>query len=180
VSARFALKAATQAEHDRVDALFSRLDLANGDDYRLFLTAQAAAHLPIEAALDAAGAERVLADWPDRRRGDLLRADLAALAADQPLHLDPPVLETDAAILGAIYVLEGSRLGGAILKRQLPADAPRAFLDPGQARGRWRKLLEKLDEDLYEPGRIGLAADAARHVFSRFHRAGQIYLQGRF
>jgi heme oxygenase (biliverdin-IX-beta and delta-forming) len=180
VSARLALKVATQAEHDRVDALFSRLDLANGGDYRLFLTAQAAAHLPIEAALDAAGAERVLADWPNRKRGDLLRADLTALAADLPPPLDPPALASDAAILGAIYVLEGSRLGGAVLKRQVPADAPRAFLNPGQAQGRWRKLLEKLDEDLYEPGRIGLAADAARHVFERFYRAGQIYLEGRF
>ena len=42
------------------------------------------------------------------------------------------------------------------------------------------KLLEKLDEDLYEPQRIAAAADAARLVFSCFQGAGAHYLERRF
>src|SRR5689334_6570101 len=113
LSAGKVLRDATAAAHDEVDALFSRVDLTNAAGYRAFLSAQAFAHLAVEAALDAAGAERVIADWPERRRAALLRADLAELgiAAEQG---SPPSLSGAASIAGAAYVLEGSRLGGAM------------------------------------------------------------------
>lgn len=56
LSGRTALRDATGESHDRVDAVFSAIDLSNLTQYGRFLTAQAAAHLPVEQALDAAGA----------------------------------------------------------------------------------------------------------------------------
>ena len=56
MSARAALKRATADAHERVDLLFSGLKLEDPRDYRRFLVAQAAAHLPVEQALDDAGA----------------------------------------------------------------------------------------------------------------------------
>jgi heme oxygenase len=177
-SARAALRAATAAEHERVDRLFSGLDLANPADYRLFLLAQASAFLPVEAAIDKAGGKDVLPDWPDRRRGHLLGEDLRELGA-KPEPLPSPSLADPPSILGAIYVLEGSRLGGALLKRSLSETAPKRFLHAPQPAGSWRKLLEKLDLFLYRPDLLDKAVSAARDVFQRFEAGGLRYLETR-
>ena len=59
---RSQLRKATRPHHDAVDALFSRFDLSRPEDYTAFLLHQGAAHIPIEQALEAAGAADVLAD----------------------------------------------------------------------------------------------------------------------
>lgn len=176
MTARASLRAATSEAHERVDHLFSSLDLGRIEDYRLFLLAQAAAYLPIETALDEAGAAALLDDWPGRRRGNLLLSDLNALRAKAPEPIPAPLLTSQAAMLGAIYVLEGSRLGGALLKQQIPAEAPRLFLSAPQQAGSWRKLLDNLDRFLYRPELLDAAIDAARDVFQRFEAGGLHYL----
>lgn len=176
---RAALRAGTAAAHDRVDRLFSRLDLAVEEDYRLFLLAQAAAFLPIEDRLDAAATVDVVPDWMSRRRAHLLRADLCALGAEEPVRIPSPPLESPAAKLGAIYVLEGSRLGGAVLKRTLAETSPRSFLAAPQNHGSWRKLLESLDMFLYRSDRLDAAMTAAKEVFQNFEAGGQLYLESR-
>lgn len=177
MSARAALRAGTAAEHERVDRLFSRFDLGSIEGYRCFLLAQAAAFLPIEDELDRAGAVETVPDWPQRRRGALLRADLVALGAEDCAPLPSPAFRDAAAHLGAIYVLEGSRLGGALLKRGLPASAPRSFLSPPDHKGSWRKLLETLEMFLYRSDRLDSALDAAKRVFQNFEAGGQLYLE---
>lgn len=74
--------------------------------------------VPIEAALDRADAVRLLPEWPSRRRGHLLPrpADVAAVS-----------YSTDAEIWGGLYVLEGSRLGAAVLRRSHAALAIHPF-----------------------------------------------------
>jgi heme oxygenase len=176
---RAALRAGTAAEHERVDALFGALNLAAEADYRRFLAAQAAAFLPVEQAIDDAGGARVLADWPGRRRSDLLRQDLAALGLAPPPAQMPPRLDTIAAALGAVYVLEGSRLGGALLKRSVAPAFPRAFLDAQQPPGAWRKLLETLDDCLYETAAVEAAVGAARQTFRCFEAGGLRVLESR-
>jgi heme oxygenase len=177
VSAHAALRAATAADHERVDRLFSRFDLGSDADYRLFLTAQAAAHLPLERALEVAGAGELILDWADRRRSELLLADLEELGIEPPPSVPPPPVDGEPAILGAAYVLEGSRLGGAFLKRGLAPRAPRRFLAAPQEAGAWRKLLAKLEESLYEPTRVEEACETARQVFMRFEISGRRYLE---
>jgi heme oxygenase len=177
VSARAALRAATAEDHERVDRLFSRLDLGSDAGYRLFLTAQAAAHLPVEAALEATGAPALIPDWPLRRRSGFILADLAELGIDTPPGIPPPPLADEAAILGAAYVLEGSRLGGAFLKRSLAPQAPSRFLAAPQEPGAWRKLLARLDESLYDAARVEAACETAKQVFKRFEIAGRLYLE---
>jgi heme oxygenase len=159
-----------------VDQLFSRCSLSDPAGYRVFLLAQAEAFLGVEAALDAGGIERLLPDWPARRRADLLIADLADLGATAASR-EPISLDGDPALLGAAYVLEGSRLGGAVLKRSIPDGAPRRFLQAPQEPGAWRKLLALLDESLYEPRTIAAACEAANTVFLLFERAGRRHLE---
>jgi heme oxygenase len=172
VKARLALRAATASDHERVDRLYSRFDLSDLRDYKRFLTAQAAAHLPVEAAIDRAGAEALVPDWPARRRRELLLADLADLGLCVPDPVRAPALSGNSELLGAIYVLEGSRLGGAVLKCKLPDIAPRRFLDAPQLAGNWRKLLELLDHFLYGTAALDSATSAARDVFQCFEAGG--------
>lgn len=178
MTARAALRAATAEEHKRVDAAFSRFHLGSETGYRDFLLAQAGGFLPVEQALDAGGAEAILDDWPARRRSDLLLADLADLNVTAPEPFQAPAfISIKASMLGAIYVLEGSRLGGALLKQAVPSHFPRRFLEARQAAGSWRKLLQALDEFLIRPGDLDAAVSAAREVFARFERAANARLE---
>lgn len=175
-SARAALRAATAACHDRVDAVFSRIDLADPGGYGRFLQAQAGAYLPVEAALDRAGATSVVPDWPGRRRADVLRADLDALGLAVPAGGPDITFDDAAAVLGGIYVLEGSRLGGAVLVRGVPASFPQAFLAPGDS-ARWRYLLEIMDHMLISADVRTSAVESACRVFMLFEGSGRRYLK---
>lgn len=173
-----ALRDATTEAHDRVDTAFAGFDLADRASYSAFLTAHAEALLPLEDALDRAGAERVMSDWPERRRGALLREDLAFLRPlPGPLPLtvaaEAPRLDTPAEIAGTLYVLEGARLGGKFLARGLAPGLPRAFLASAQPAEKWRNLLDQLSIILYEPTTLQSATAAALRAFAAFERAAQ-------
>jgi len=167
-----ALRAATRANHDRVDALFGCFDIARLEDYRRFLRAHATAFLAVETALDAIGLERLVDDWPERRRNALIRADLESLGEIPPEPAAFPIA-SDAAAIGAAYVLEGSRLGGALLARRVGDGLPKEYLATPLPAGAWRKFLEELDSALDEPAMVADAAEAARAVFDRFEAAGR-------
>lgn len=174
---RSPLRDLTRAEHEEVDKLYSRFDISQAAGYRSFLSAQASAHLAIEGALDAAGAANVLEDWPGRRRGELVRADLAELGIEARGRAAPPPLRTDAEILGAVYVLEGSRLGGAVLSTRLSDGAPARFLTAPSRAGAWRKLLVLLDRRLDGPPAMQAAAGAARACFRCYAQAASLELE---
>ncbi|NNM73065.1 biliverdin-producing heme oxygenase [Enterovirga aerilata] len=108
------------------------------------------------------GAERSLAPlldpvadlaFPKRRRAPTILDDLAALGRDdfKPLpvcSVEPPGSSAEA--MGFFYVLEGSTLGGKMIRRELEArglpGTGLAFLDPyGAETGeRWRAFLAVL------------------------------------
>ena len=68
MSARLRLREETQREHEAVDAAWSAFDLSSARGYRDFMSAQARAFLPIEAAVERAGADLLIDDWGARRR----------------------------------------------------------------------------------------------------------------
>ena len=168
------LRAATRAAHDRVDALFGDYDLGRRDDYCRFLTAQAAAFLPAEAAIDRAGGDELFPGWAETRRAGLLRADLEGLGLETPTAIPAPDLHSAAAVAGAAYVLEGSRLGGAMLARSVAAGAPRQFLTAPQRPGQWRDFLARLDKLLPSDADRREAVDSAARTFEVFARAARL------
>ncbi len=165
--ARQSLRAATAADHERIDRAFSAFDLTRRDDYARFLRAQAAAFLPVEAAIDAANPIDWVPDWPARRRSAALLADLDALGNAPPPTAPRHLFRNREEILGAIYVLEGSRLGGRMLARSVPAGFPRAFIAANDT-GLWRTLIELLDKLLISDDQRIAAARSARNVFAMF------------
>lgn len=162
------LKAATRDAHDRVDAAFAAFDLGSEADYRRFLQRHAAAFLPAEQALTDAGAGRLLPGWNDARRSAALVADLADLGMTPPPPCVPPDFDSEAAVLGGAYVLEGSRLGGAVLRKSVGDGMPRRFLDSVHASGRWRDFIALLNRSLYETRSLSEATKAALGTFALF------------
>lgn len=171
MSAHQRLRSETRAAHERVDARFASLDLTNLDDYRCFIGLHAAAFLPVERALTEAGAARLVPDWDAMRRTPELVADLEALDMAVPANTGGPAFPDDASMLGGIYVLEGSRLGGAVLRRTVDPTFPHRFLAHPQPAGRWRGLVALLERNLYESVHLESAVAAALGVFAFFEEA---------
>lgn len=172
MSARAVLRAITRHDHEQVDRIYARFDLTTVAGYRCFLTAIAAAHLPVEAALDRWNAHVILPDWAGRRRAQALRSDLIELGAEIPVGLHAPEFSSVPALLGGLYVVEGSRLGGAMLRRSLPPGSPAHFLGAAAEPGSWRTLLDKIDGSLQAPDDVEIASAAASAVFSVFAASG--------
>lgn len=136
---------------------------------------------PLEQALLASGAVPDDFNLLPRLKADTLRADLRALGAtadDLPLCEDLPVIDSSAASLGVLYVLEGATLGGQILRREiaarlnLDADNGAAFLDVyGAATGRrWREFIEYLSNRPMAAGERAAVVSAAQTTFSCFEQ----------
>lgn len=169
-SLRQALRRETASLHAAVEARFDGLNLGDAGDYGVFLARHAVCILPLEAALDAAGIETLLSDWPRRRRGAALAGDLAELGLPElglPEPEERPVrIAPGAEALGAAYVLEGSRLGAAMLLRSVAADLPTAFLRHGQQERLWQSFLPHLDG--MGSGDLAGALLGARRAFGLF------------
>ncbi|OYW99313.1 MAG: hypothetical protein B7Z12_18300 [Caulobacter vibrioides] len=173
---RTTLRAATRQDHDRVDQLGGAFDLARQDDYQAFLLAHAAVLPALELDLDAAPAQHLPPAWPQRRRSGALAADLALLGLSPPPSTITVTLEDRATRLGALYVLEGSRLGGAILRRRLLTSqpgAPDGYLAHGEGLGHWRSFVDWLDVQTVDAAETRAAIGGARQVFGAFALAFQ-------
>jgi len=135
------LRTHTRAQHDMVDALYSRFDLAVRASYGAFLTAQYRAVAATESALAAFPS---LPMW--RPRVELIAADLRELgvALPAPLHID--VDGSIAQAHGLLYVTEGSRLGGRLLIRGVAPAFPISFLSDGHHPGEWKRLLAAINQ----------------------------------
>lgn len=136
---------------------------------------------PLEQALLVSGAVPDDFNLLPRLKADTLRADLRALGAtadDLPLCEDLPVIDSSAASLGVLYVLEGATLGGQILRREiaarlnLDADNGAAFLDVyGAATGRrWREFIEYLSNRPMAASERAAVVSAAQITFSCFEQ----------
>jgi heme oxygenase (biliverdin-IX-beta and delta-forming) len=162
------LRAATRADHDAVDAGFGHFALGTVDGYRDFLTAHARI-LPLAERL--IQPQALVDGWTGRTRA--LLADLAALGGAVPDELDFALPEGQAARWGALYVMEGSRLGGAVLAKSVPDQLPAAYLGARHAPGGWRALLVKLDEADAGPAWRKQAVAGARALFGAYLAAAR-------
>jgi heme oxygenase (biliverdin-IX-beta and delta-forming) len=177
---RSRLKEATADAHRDLDARLSGLDLANLDGYRRFLEANAAALWPVEDALEAAGVAAIFADWPQRSRRAAMTADLAGV--DGTLSPLPPLAGINRnGVFGAMYVLEGSRLGAKYLLRGVAQAADpvvataTAYLAHGAGQHFWQSFLAALEQEPVTPDDEAEIIDAAGLAFSVFaHAAARV------
>ncbi len=170
------MRGATAQAHEALDRLFSRFNLAKAEGYGAFLLAHAPAYIATERALDKAGAQHLIPGWRDRLRSASLLRDIAALGLTPPSPAPSPAFTNDAQLLGGLYVLEGSRLGGAMLVRRVAKGLPTAFLAPGNPAD-WRAFISLLDQRLSSAAVLADAISAAQAVFSLFERSARDKLE---
>lgn len=173
MTAHAALRDATRQAHDRLDRRFSALNLSALDDYADFLRAHAAALLPVECSLERHGAPTLLPDWHDIKRGEALQSDLATLGLCSPVQEEAPDFDNRPELLGGLYVLEGSRLGGKILHKAAGEGFPTRFLASRAPAGHWRAFVGMLDEMLKSDTDRAAAQASAVRTFVCFELAAR-------
>ncbi|MCB2406492.1 biliverdin-producing heme oxygenase [Hymenobacter lucidus] len=101
-----------------------------------------------------------------RQRAHLIPADLGVGAAALPLCPAMPPLATEAQLLGAMYVMEGSTLGGQVLARQLAKagiEARSYFSGNGEQTGPlWKSFCQLLSEAATEENQAEIVASASQ------------------
>jgi heme oxygenase len=171
------LRRATGPAHGRLDSAFAGLDLRLRPDYERFLLVNARVVPALEQAMERGGIERVLPDWPGRRRAAALRRDLRRLGLAAPLPTPlPAALESGTAFgqLGIAYALEGSRLGARLLLRAVETSSDAAvraastFLSHGTTPNLWRSFLEQLNRHASVGPAAAEAEVGARAVFEAY------------
>ncbi len=175
------LAEATRAAHERMHghegfaaAASGRLDAGS---YRDLLARLLGYHRPFEAGFARApeAMARAIA-LPERARAPTLEADLRALGGvDAFAQCDRlPPLSSEPQWLGALYVGEGSTLGGAPISRALEsAGFPRSqrgyFESYGARRSlMWRNFLDRLERIAEDSDAADEAASAAVAQFEVF------------
>ncbi len=154
--------------------------------YRAFLAAMAAVHRLVERQRQIRG---LFPELALTEASCALDTDVAASGAQAALALVPALPPTQggaADLLGALYVLHGSRYGHGQLHRNVLArlpGAPQAFLALRPSRATWSQLCDALEVAGRSPaGRQALSTAAAR----AFHKvetvadriAAGLYLPG--
>ena len=176
------LKLETADLHRQVEERFRILDPAlTRQGYVLKLERLLGLHQPLEMLIEP-WRDRLAIDWDDRRKAHLLRADLEYLGrtpveiAQLPCCKALPELSDLGTVLGCVYVLEGSTLGGRMIARHL---AQHLGVVPGQGASffssygdelmpRWRSFQQRLAELANSATPEDRIIDGARATFISF------------
>lgn len=188
-----ALRDATREAHERLDAAIPVLTPGLGlAAYHELLGRYLVAHRAVESALDqcASALARVGVTLDERRKVPLLERDRAYVASllvsnpDDVMPNAPFTLATPSAAWGALYVVEGSTLGGQHILRSLQSselvrrhgltseNGLAYFTGYGDRTATmWRQFLTALgDADAVDPGERGAIIHAAQATFALFER----------
>jgi len=179
------LKAVTHEVHERLHGHDGFAAAASGtisaDNYRDLLARLYGFHAAFDDAMERAPAalSRDI-ELPSRARAALLAEDMLGLGvtgatlAQLPRAALTPLCG-EGEHLGALYVVEGSTMGGVIIARALGAfgDNRRFYLGHGADHGRlWRVFLARLDT------LEGEAADAAERAAEQVFAAFESWMTG--
>jgi|SRR5579863_8541614 len=167
---RSALQTATAPLHGEIDALFGAFDLGRRDGLTRFLMAQAIGMAACQPHTQRFGQAKLGCSPPDY--GEVLKADLAALGVhgeqlprlSLPGNFESDWFENDWAGAGIFYVVAGSRMGAAVLRKRAtaltpggPAHSVCGYFAVGEGPAMWRLFREWLADSALRNG--GLASE---------------------
>ncbi|MDB5251822.1 MAG: biliverdin-producing heme oxygenase [Flaviaesturariibacter sp.] len=186
------LKKQTAQPHAQLEALLlpHLQAIANADDYASILTAFHGFFAPLERAIAPWISTGPIPDWHLRRKATLLRDDLAVLHGPMlslPEAIDLPDISSEASALGALYVMEGSTLGGRAIAQMvrralpgIPENALSFFTGYGPATGTmWTSFQLALTSYGDAEDRQTEMIEAANQTFKTFGTWIQHRLQAR-
>jgi heme oxygenase len=167
------LKAATHGTHDRLDrSIMEAASFATIEGYRRFAEIQYHLHHAVAPLYADARLQALLPGLEGRQRLVLISADLADVGIAIPAIDDASGPDGDVATgLGWLYVVEGSNMGAALLRKEaakigLSDDYGARHLAPAQAgpAPHWRAFTAALDAIVLDPeeeARVVAGANAA-------------------
>lgn len=184
LTAHESLKSATTAAHHSIEKVMGPYFMQpSKENYREMIQNYAAFYENLENRF------RHFSDLNDELQLDQrlqksawLKDDLSKLEDQQPkMGTDVPIkiddqklrLKSKAEFLGALYVIEGSTLGGQILLKRFKetlgvseSEGGKFFSGYGPETGvMWRRFLSVLNEELQTPEEIQAAVDSAKNTF---------------
>ena len=181
------LRSETAADHDAVEGSVPLMsDALTAEEYVSSLRAMYGMVAAWEDLLDRSAPAWVLALLTTRRRKHLLARDLAHFGAALPAESGPalPVFPGDAGLLGAMYVMEGSTLGGQFIARHVervlglvPGEGNAYFRGHAERTGTlWKEFLEVLRTAVPD-SETGTAVVAAKAMFGSFGEWMRLHAQ---
>lgn len=176
------LKEETRTAHEQLEALTLPLIEAAVDEvqYARLLRIFYGFFQPLEQRIHALVDDRLVPDIGERRQSTALLDDLRTIREeDQDLRQAPPMpfISTVAAAMGALYVLEGSTLGGRVISRMLtrqldrqPEDGITFFNGYGKDTGeKWTTFTSSLNDYANRhPEETNTIVAAANETFTAF------------
>lgn len=176
------LRAATREQHARLESLPALRRLFDHDysiaEYIHLLQSFFSIFAPLEAAVTATGRKTAAGLGYEFRTEDLA-ADLNTFAAGAVVEISVPSILTcsRAAETGCLYVLEGSRLGGQVIARQLATSlgltvdgGMRFFAGSTESMGyNWAQFCHCAELSCNDPAAREAAVSAAAATFDLFY-----------
>jgi heme oxygenase len=188
------LRAETRAQHMATEAIPFSSSILDGTLTREAYAGQLAAYVPVHRAIElavAAGHPALAAVWTeDMVRTPLLAEDLAALRVDtsgtatataegdaMAAWISALAVRDPVAVLGVLYVMEGSTLGGALLRRHISrafdlADAGLRYYSPYGTgpKPHWVEFGERMNAAVTSEADADRVIAAAGEAFDRIGR----------
>ncbi len=172
------LREATKTAHLELERkVIQKLkDIRSNSDYADLLSYFYAYFSRLEQAIEPHITGDILPDYKERRKADRLKNDMADLgSADTPLpQTETPVITNPLEAMGALYVMEGSVMGGGIIIKMLAekggiTQGISFFSGYGEAtREKWTEFTAILDKLATTPEEKQAVINAANQTFERF------------
>lgn len=171
------LKEDTRTSHQQLEKqVVQRLKaITTQADYADFLKHFYAYFHAVEQAIAPYITPQVLPDYEERRHASFLKADLETLGStsDSLPAATAPTIDTTVQALGALYVMEGSIMGGSVIVKMLEkvgiTEGVSFFSGYGSATGSmWKTFTEVLNAQAPTEADKAQAVATANETFTRF------------
>lgn len=151
------IRRATQPMHEALDKTMTPHieSIQSTEEYIQLLTAFYGFFKPMYDKIDEHLQTSFLPDYGTRRKPVDILKNLVTLHYNYPIQIfstNLPTIENNAAAFGALYVLEGSTLGGLLIKKMIAAqtglhDEQLSFFEGygKQTRERWNRFIDAVN-----------------------------------
>lgn len=171
------IKEATKAAHLNLEKkVIEKLKaIRSNADYADFLKYFYTYFSQVEQAIAPYITEQLLPDYKDRRNSSYLKNDIEELGSHtgETPSITLPVIENQLQALGALYVMEGSIMGGSIIIKMLEKGGITKgisfFSGYGEATGqKWGVFVGTMNQQATTPEEEEIAIQAANEAFTCF------------
>jgi heme oxygenase len=173
------IKDATKTGHLKLEKIVVRelKSIKSNNDYAAFLRKFYIYFSQVERTIAPYINDRLLPDYTERRNSSYLKADIESLGAsiNETPVVEVPVISNTVEAFGALYVMEGSIMGGRIIIQMLEKlgieDGLSFFSGYGQETGqKWGIFTKVMNETATTREGEDQAIDTANETFHLFEK----------